>query len=75
MSYKTNLEFAYHMGYDDALAKRLPDASKTVVLGNGECHDAAGDGMGYFACSRCGGTDLSKEPTFCHWCGAKVVDA
>lgn len=74
MSYTNNLELAYLMGYEDALAKRLPNASKTVIFGNGKCHDAAGDGMGYFACSICGGTDLSKEPEFCHWCGAKVVD-
>ena len=73
MSLTTDLEMAYHIGFDDALAKRKPDASKVHMLGRGECHDAAGDGMDYFACSRCGGIDLSKEPTFCHWCGAEVV--
>lgn len=72
MNVSNDLAMAYHMGYDDALAKRLPNASKTGVLGNGKCHDATRDGVGYFACSRCGGTDSSKEPTFCHWCGAKV---
>ena len=32
MSIKNDLGLAYHMGYDDALAKRKPDASKTQVL-------------------------------------------
>lgn len=32
MNTENDLAFAYHMGYDDALAKRKPDASKTQVL-------------------------------------------
>lgn len=32
MSIKNDLGLAYHMGYDDALAKRKPDASKTQIL-------------------------------------------
>ena len=32
MSLTTDLEMAYHMGYDDALARRKPDASKAQVL-------------------------------------------
>lgn len=32
MSAENDLALAYHMGYDDALAKRLPDASKAQVL-------------------------------------------
>lgn len=32
MSAKNDLALAYHMGYDDALAKRKPDASKTQIL-------------------------------------------
>lgn len=32
MSFNTDLKLAYHMGYDDALAKRKPDASKAQVL-------------------------------------------
>lgn len=37
MSFKTDLELAYHMGYDDALAKRKPDPSKTEVLDLSNC--------------------------------------
>ena len=43
-----------------------------VMLGRGECRDAAGEKMGFFACSACGGTDMSKNPEFCHWCGRQV---
>jgi phage-related protein len=32
MSAENDLAMAYHMGYEDALAKRLPDASKTQAL-------------------------------------------
>lgn len=32
MSSKNDLGLAYHMGYEDALAKRKPDASKAQVL-------------------------------------------
>ena len=32
MSAENDLALAYHMGYDDALAKRKPDASKAQVL-------------------------------------------
>lgn len=32
MSYKTNLELAYHMGYEDALARKMPDKDKVDVL-------------------------------------------
>lgn len=32
MSLTTDLRLAYHMGYDDALARRKPDASKAQVL-------------------------------------------
>ena len=32
MSAENDLALAYHMGYDDALAKRMPDASKAQVL-------------------------------------------
>lgn len=39
MSFNTDLEMAYHMGYDDALAKRKPDASKAQVFGWGTCHE------------------------------------
>lgn len=36
MSAENDLALAYHMGYDDALAKRMPDASKTEVLASGD---------------------------------------
>lgn len=36
MSEKSSLAYAYLMGYDDALAKRKPDASKTEVLASGD---------------------------------------
>lgn len=32
MNVRNDLALAYHMGYDDALAKRKPDASKAQVL-------------------------------------------
>lgn len=32
MSYKTSLELAYHMGYEDALARKMPDTDKVAVL-------------------------------------------
>lgn len=37
MSLTTDLEMAYHMGYDDALARRKPDASKVHVFGRRTC--------------------------------------
>lgn len=37
MSYKTNLMFAYHMGYDDALAHKMPYADKVAVLNEDTC--------------------------------------
>ena len=58
MSFTTDLKMAYHMGYDDALAKRNPDASKVHMLGRGECHNASKvmdeHGQARFACSECG---------------------
>ena len=44
MSLTTDLKLAYHMGYDDALAKRKPDASKVhlfVKYGTVRPHDIA----------------------------------
>lgn len=32
MNHKTSLELAYHMGYEDALARKMPDADKVAVL-------------------------------------------
>ena len=32
MSIKTDLMLAYHMGFEDALAKRKPDTRKTAIL-------------------------------------------
>lgn len=53
MSLTTDLKMAYHMGYDDALAKRKPDASKVHVFGRGTCHDTEVD-KNRFVCSGCG---------------------
>lgn len=88
MSFTTDLKMAYHMGYDDALAKRKPDASKVHMLGRGECKPMTYDN-GYSmdriepgeyyefwepacACSECG--ELIPMRRFCPNCGAKVVD-
>lgn len=32
MNTKTDLMLAYHMGYEDAIAKRKPDARKTAII-------------------------------------------
>lgn len=45
MSFNTDLEMAYHIGYDDALARRKPDASKVHVFGRGTCHADETDAM------------------------------
>lgn len=61
MSYKTNLEFAYHMGYEDALARKMPDVDKVAVL----LPDVA-DGAGEYIC----GTDGHEG----HWLtGEEIV--
>lgn len=57
MSLTTDLKMAYHMGYDDALAKRKPDASKVHVFERGTCQDLGGTGANdeqVFNCSECG---------------------
>jgi hypothetical protein len=72
MSFNTDLEMAYHIGYDDALAKRKPDASKVHVFGRGTCisdetdtWECVCDGIGRYGkrvtihvmeCSECGHT-------------------
>lgn len=53
MSLTTDLKLAYHMGYDDALARRKPDALKVRVFGQGTCHDTDDD-EDRFVCSECG---------------------
>lgn len=61
MSYKTNLGLAYHMGYEDALARKMPDADKVAVL----LPDVA-DGAGEYIC----GTDGHEG----HWLtGEEIV--
>lgn len=84
MSLTTDLKLAYQVGYDDALAKRKPDPSKTEVLGSSNCtnsertSDERGTCMNdapepyYFACSSCG-TCLNWNPNFCPYCGAEVI--
>lgn len=37
MNVRIDLAMAYHMGYDDALAKRMPDATKAGVLNSYIC--------------------------------------
>lgn len=39
MSIKNDLGLAYHMGYEDALAKRKPDASQTQILASDDLAD------------------------------------
>lgn len=72
MSLTTDLKLAYHMGYDDALAKRKPDASKVHIFGQRTCHvdetetfECVCDGIGHYGkrvtihvmeCSECGRT-------------------
>lgn len=76
MSAENDLALAYHMGYDDALAKHKPDASKVHVFGRGTCHECAGmDDV--FECSACGGRyegwALKRWARYCPDCGRKVV--
>lgn len=72
MGYKTNLELAYHMGYGDALARRMPDMDKVAVLNEDVCHadetdtwECVCDGIGHYGermtihvmeCDKCGHT-------------------
>lgn len=61
----TELELAYHMGYEDALARRSPDPAKADGMDKGTCHNLAGqdeDGEWGFRCSECGA--MPK-----YWCG------
>ena len=50
-----------------------PEQAIAATLGRGECHDAAGKQMAFFACSACGATNEHKHPRFCYGCGRKVV--
>ena len=75
MSLTTDLKMAYHMGYDDALAKRKPDASKVHMLGRGECRlDGYTDAM-FRVCSGPEGTDFIDYAGVCECsaCGASVI--
>ena len=40
MSLTNDLMMAYHMGYDDALARRMPDATKAKMLNSSNCTDS-----------------------------------
>ena len=73
MSYKTSLELAYHMGYEDALARKMPDVDKVAVLNEDTCHNTSGNSL-YFVCSECGNTPLVIRPHYCPTCGRKVVE-
>lgn len=59
MSLTTDLKMAYHMGYDDALARRKPDDSKVHVFGRGTCHNIAVP------------DEYSDRPFTCSECGAR----
>lgn len=37
MNVRNDLAMAYHMGYEDALAKRMPDSSKAGILNSYNC--------------------------------------
>ena len=55
MSLTTDLKLAYHMGYDDALAKRMPDSSKTEVLDSFNCTNSERTNDELLPCPFCGG--------------------
>lgn len=87
MSAENDLALAYHMGYDDALARRKPDASKVHVFGRGTCHDIGTfKSWGLFTCSNCSvviplnaakdAPEIGKVVPlkFCPNCGRKVVE-
>ena len=58
------VDYIYHL---------TPEQAIDATLGRGECHDAAGKQMAFFACSACGATNEHKHPRFCYGCGRKVV--
>ena len=79
-----DLKMAYHMGYEDALAKRMPEPSKATVLGRGTCRIDYHFGEWY--CTGCGKMVGTSDPTselnvdgnfielwsYCPNCGRKV---
>lgn len=87
MSESTNLSLAYYAGYEDGMARTLPDSSRVMGLCKGECEwvlEHSGTLYDKWHCSKCGFlfveprcdqgyTDL--EPKYCPRCGRKVVDA
>lgn len=87
MSADFDLKMAYHMGYEDALAKLMPEPSKALALWRGTCGNVSDFPKYEFVCSACGGrldivdefdnqtvqhTDGSFGPRFCPSCGREV---
>ena len=82
MSTDFDLKMAYHMGYEDAIAKRMPEPSKVSVLGRGTCkleqHGSLADqpSMVCWSCSECGfgwhHSIYDKQFSYCPNCGRKV---
>lgn len=70
-----DLKMAYHMGYEDALAKRMPEPSKASVLGRGACQmEYVADWMGWH-CKSCDNIRQGlrdQKPNYCPNCGRRV---
>ena len=86
MNVRSDLALAYHIGYEDALAKRMPDSSRAGVLNsynctndctNGErtgtCHEIEDEDTGFIVCSECGAVhDESYTAYYCWCCGRRI---
>ena len=74
MSTDFDLKMAYHMGYEDALAKRMPEPSKASVLGMGTCKLDGYTDAAFRVVQAAGNTDFVDyaEGCECSACGASV---
>lgn len=71
MSTDFDLKMAYHMGYEDALAKRMPEPSKVSVLGRGTCK-VVSKPCDMWECE-CGKAWWhGGAPSYCQSCGRRV---